>query len=519
MPRILFSLAAEIHKPLAIPGSPDIAGELTLEAPSDTIRTGTGPAWVSGWASTSVHPDRLDLPRTRVEFVGRKCVVPISTSKAEGTVTVHAWEWFEKADAAANLRALSGLLSGRDIEATGTLGAVKADRWEPPAQPDAPPPVKPPVINWRDRLGRPMLWMGAPQYPWALLPLPEVNAVLDAIAAAGLDGPSIEFGGTFIRDEYNKIPNRDDIADIYDRQADAWGPWETGIRARGQVAHIAYLNANQSKANRMSDQLWEAKARAFIRRYGPDNKLGLPLSESDTRTRAGIGDAIARGLVAGGLPRSQIISMAGKWGDWREVHHGRGKVPSGDRRTICVNDNGPSIADLYGSRWQQGGTPNLPHIEEYAAEIRRKGVSGAIYSFGTAFDFAGCAAAGKGWGGQATPEQPGTGIAFRGDHPRRRYVSWTGVSRKGWKTKPVSGETINGALWLNGRFCEHIPEGRDNTGISNALTRGKGGVNARKGYYQPGLRKGQVVPVEVRRIDNKPTGYAGTVTMSEDAEK
>jgi len=263
-----------------------------------------------------------------------------------------------------------------------------------------------PTIRWQDRLTRQMLFMGAPQYQWAQMSNAQMNAALDAIAAAGIDGPSIEFGGVFIRDEYNKVPNGGDIADIYDRQIEAWKPWDAAIRARGQVAHLAFLNANQSKANRMSDGLWEAKARAFIRTYGPENKLVLPLSETDTRTRTSIGNSIAKGLLAGGLPKSQIISMAGKWGDFNETHHGRGKVPSGGHRTINVNDNGPSIADLYGPKWQQGGTPNLPHIQEYSEEIRRKGVSGAIYSFGTEFDFAGCAVAGKAFGNGSSTIPP-----------------------------------------------------------------------------------------------------------------
>lgn len=267
--------------------------------------------------------------------------------------------------------------------------------------PTAPPVVVAAGPPWRERLTRPLLFYSAPNYYWSKATAAQVDATLNAILARGLDGISVEYGGTFISDEYRKIPNGAGVASLYAEQSDRWALWDAGLRRRGLIAHVAFLNANQSKANTISDSQWESIAKTWAQRYGPDNKLVLPLSESDSRTRSSIGNAIHRGLMAGGYPRSQLISMAGRWGDWTETHHGRGKVPSGNFRTIVVNDNGPSIADLYGSSWTSGGTPNLGRIQEYSAEIRRKGVSGAVYSFGQAFDFAGLQAAAAGWGGQA----------------------------------------------------------------------------------------------------------------------
>lgn len=403
------------------------------------------------------------------------------------------------------------------FEAAGKWRRDKNQANLEPTVPDIRPQI--PTIRWQDRLNRQCLFMGAPQYQWALMSRDETNAALDAIQAAGLDGPSIEFGGTFIRDEYNKVPNREDIADIYDAQISAWAWWSVAIRARGLVAHIAFLNANQSKANRMSDQLWEAKARTFIRTYGPDNMLVLPLSETDKRTRTSIGNAIAKGLLAGGLPKSQIISMAGKWGDWNETHHGRGKVPSGGHRTINANDNGPSIRDLYGDDWQRGGTPNVARIQEYAAEIRRKGVSGVIYSFGVKFDHVGLAAAARGWGVVSAPVVPHsesklTGRYIGGSHEDIGWAPAVDRPKSKYGREQINGKWCTGRLWGAPvgkplRAIEWIKEGFQTAHVINAFARKND-----KDYNQ-GLQGGETMVFQIRSTTNRvvdPTTF--TVRMA-----
>lgn len=144
MPRIRYSLAAEITKPLSIPGSPDVQGEIVVEVASGTISSGSGLAYVSGWATTSVSPDRLDLPRTAVEIKARRVAVPVSNAKATGTIVVQLWASWEKADATGLMRAQTGILKGRDIEVVGTLGLIDATAWEPGTEdvvdlPPAPP--------------------------------------------------------------------------------------------------------------------------------------------------------------------------------------------------------------------------------------------------------------------------------------------------------------------------------------------------------------------------------------------
>jgi len=140
MPRLRYSLAAEIHKPLAIPGSPDIQGELTLDVASAVIESGSGSVIASGWASTSLSSERVDLPPTVVDVRNRRAVVPVASSGAAGTVTVAVWSSWEKADATALLRVLRGILAGRDVEASGTLGLIEAKPWEPsaPLEPTVP---------------------------------------------------------------------------------------------------------------------------------------------------------------------------------------------------------------------------------------------------------------------------------------------------------------------------------------------------------------------------------------------
>lgn len=296
-----------------------------------------------------------------------------------------------------------------------------------PANPSVPSTGPP----WQSRITRQMLFFSAPNYYWPEKSQAEVDAALDAILASGLDGPSVEFGGMFVADEYNHIRGDANVSDIYAQRLDQWAATDAGLRKRGLVAHIAFLNSNQSYANKISDAAWQEIARKWASRYGSENKLVLPLSEDDSRTRSSIGTAIYKGLLAGGFPRSQLISMSGSWGDWIETHNGRGKVPSGKNyRTIVVNDNGPSIGDLYGGDWRNGGKPNLANIEGYATELRARRCSGAVYSFGKVFDFDGLSAAARGWKA-AAPSAPGSvaadAVALDRLHPGGSEASW-----KGW---------------------------------------------------------------------------------------
>ena len=108
------------------------------------------------------------------------------------------------------------------------------------------------------------------------------------------------------------------------------------------------------------------------------------------------------------------------------------------------------------------------------------------------------------------PLQPGAVLKFTMNSPRARYVAWSpAVDRRGWPV--ATGEKkCDGQLFLNGKKVEWIPVGRQNTGLVNALKRGK--------YYQANLKEGDVVALEIRDIRGKQRGYIGEATLTEGAE-
>lgn len=350
--------------------------------------------------------------------------------------------------------------------------------------PDVPPaPV--PAVTWEQRLAKPMLFFSGPNYFWHDIPAGEVPKILDAILAAGLTGPSIEFGGDFIADEYNgQKPTGLNVMEVYAARIAKWAVWEQGLRARGLVAHIAFLNSNQSAANKATDAQWTNMAARFTAEHGTRNKIVLALSEDDDRTRSSIRGAITKGLQ---FPAAQLITHDGKGGTIREEHHSRQRIVTGKgHRFLNVTDNRDAIADLYGSKWTSGGTPNLANIQDFAARIRAGGVSGAVYSFSTTFDFAGLAAASKGWKA-AGGEVPGVGMlrSVKADS-REFYIRWDcDAAVDQWPAQ----ENLNGWIVVNGVKCEQFRPGYRAQHLKNAYGKDSHGV--------PGIKKGDTVRIKL----------------------
>lgn len=398
------------------------------------------------------------------------------------------------------------LVPGGRTEAAAVVRYLLTEINKPGDSTSPQPPAPPPAVSvpWSDRIRGQLCFMAAPSYLWHRQSDAEVERILDAIQAAGLDGPSFDFAGEWLLSQYkDRGPDisanpEPDARRVYRELFYKFAAWDTGIRQRGLVAHIAFLNSNGHLADDRPDDDWTALAQEFVQRFGPSNKIVLPLSETDSRTRPSVGAAIYKGLRAAGLPSDQLIGYGdSKWGRYTETHKGRGKVPSGNATLLVVNDNGPAIADLYGSDWVAGGTSNPARIEEFARECRRKGVSCAVYSFGRTFDFSGCAAAGRGWGKAATqPDQPAApGLTIRTDRPAR-YINWTpGVDRTGWGVGPQKG--CDGLLYgckVGGtpRKVEHIPVGKNRTGLKNAFQ------DHGDPKYNQGWKSGDRVLLQVR---------------------
>lgn len=249
-------------------------------------------------------------------------------------------------------------------------------------------------MKWDKRLTRQMMFFSAPNYYWMDA---DAEEVCDAILEAGLDGPSIEFGGSDTSKEYNGQPTTRPVKAVYESNIKTWSKWQKAIESRGLVAHIAFLNTNSKRNNTVSDTEWANLANAFIAAHGSENKIILPASETDSRTRPSI-RSILEHTFRQRVPAPQIVTHSGQSVGYTEHHSQKGNdVPRGDKDNLTVSDSGPAIAYLYGGDWRFGGSPNIANITTYVRSIKAAGTSGAVYSFSTEFDKDGCKAAGKAW--------------------------------------------------------------------------------------------------------------------------
>lgn len=253
-------------------------------------------------------------------------------------------------------------------------------------------------MKWEKRLDRQMLFFSAPNYYWAKMSDSEIAEALDTMLEAGIDGPSVEFAGRATADEYNGNPDATPIEKTYRDHIKAWRSWEHALAQRGMVAHLVFMNTNSKRNNTISDTEWSKLANEFIAAHGTKNKIILPASETDARTRASI-RTILDHTFRQRVPANQMIHYGPPLQvGFGEYHSQKGTdIPAGDKRKLVVSDSGPAIGYLYGGDWRNGGTPDLEHITAYVRTIKQHGCSGAVYSFGRKFDAPGCRMAGKAW--------------------------------------------------------------------------------------------------------------------------
>lgn len=318
---------------------------------------------------------------------------------AQFTALVRAFPAADWAAAATQQPQQAATFAKQAPKAAGVILAWMASDPNPQPAPPAPPaPPEPPSGTWSGRITRPMFFMAGPQYYWDDVPGNQVPPWLAAIRDSGLDGPSIEFQGHFPSDDKTL-----DVASIYRNQFAAWRRWLPVLREMGLVAHIAFLNSNQSAANNMPDSWWYDTARAFAQEFGPANMLILPLSETDSRTRASIGQAIERGLRDGGFPAAQLIGYGSRGDRGFLEHHPKdiASIKRGDFRILNIPDHGQAIGrtmrTMYGPDWRNGGTPQVKEITKFTDAVQAAGTSGGLYSFGRSPDLTGLDAASKAW--------------------------------------------------------------------------------------------------------------------------
>lgn len=325
---------------------------------------------------------------------------------AQFTALVRAIPAADWATAAAQQQQQASTFAKKAPKSAAVILAWMASDSTPPAPPPVTPaPPAPPAGTWSARITRPMFFMAGPQYYWDDVPAAHVRPWLTAIRDAGLTGPSIEFQGSFPVDEYNTgKPGSVDVAKVYRDQFAAWRAWLPVIRELGLVAHIAFLNSNQSHANNMPDSWWYETAKAFALEFGSANLLILPLSETDSRTRASVGQAIERGLRDGGFPAAQLIGYGSRGDRGFLEHHPKdnASIQRGDFRILNIPDNGKAIGSkllktMYGPNWQSGGSPQLGEITKFTDAVQAAGTGGGLYSFGRSPDLQGLEAASQAW--------------------------------------------------------------------------------------------------------------------------
>lgn len=248
--------------------------------------------------------------------------------------------------------------------------------------------------KWIKKINQQMMFFAAPQYFFRSVTGSALTRWLSEMASSGLTGPSIEFGGPFIVYEYIGEGRPVNLATEYKASFNAFKEWLPLIRKHNMVAHMYFLNSNQSAASKQSDSWWEALAKDFAKTFGWNNIIMNIMNENDRRTRPSIATAIQKGLKSEGWPASQLIGYGNKF---PKENHTFDDMEGSSYVNFNVTDNGPAIEKLYGSNWTRGGTPNVANIKKFVGLVKRSRTSGAVYGFGRVPDYVGLRAAAQAW--------------------------------------------------------------------------------------------------------------------------
>lgn len=271
------------------------------------------------------------------------------------------------------------------------------------------PPTSPGLTPWRDRLKRPLLLVSAPDYWWVDMTEAERAKYLGAIYATGnVDGIDVELAGKTGAENYIKgiNPTRD-YAKEYAVAFDQFEPLISDVRARDLICSLKFWNANGNSQGRPASW-WKELAKSFVKRFGSDNLIVLPVNERDTATPDGTRKAIYQGFVEAGFPAAQLIGYdnANEYGiqcGFTETHPQKSDcsdLKGSSKNHINCTDSRPSISYCY-SDWLKldgiGGTPKLANIESVVSRCDEKGTSCTVYSFRQKPDYEALAAASKAW--------------------------------------------------------------------------------------------------------------------------
>lgn len=384
----------------------------------------------------------------------------------------------------------SNRIVGIHLSATGYLAAVSGKgvgviHAENVTTTGPPPVVR---IPWEQRLTRQMFFFSAPNYYWPDASQAQVDATLDAILAAGLDGPSFELCNG---KQANGLVGKATV----EANIKAYARWDAGCKARGLVAHIAFLNSNYDWPKYVGNSSWRGYVDQFFTLYGTSNKIVLPVSERDPRTPKTVVDTIVKAVKLR-IPYRHYIGYGSTvlGGAFHERHYSKvSSIESGDYLDLWIPDNGITIEWAYGPKWRStGGTPNLDHIGQIAEVTWEKGVSGGIYSFSQLFDKAGLAAAAASWGGANTAptgSADGQLISIKANGRDREVAIKADLA--GWPIygdkKPIIAELYIKGVQVDSVSTDNLKTGRKT--VANAFGRGEHSIAAKKDEILPAQLK------------------------------
>lgn len=340
-----------------------------------------------------------------------------------------------------------------------------------------------PVSPWKDKISKPMVFISGPNYWFTDLSDSEIRKWLTAVQRNGLTGIDIELNGPWPAKEYiTKKKQNIKVDEEYKKSFAAMRRILPIARELGLVISIKFLNSNNSNSNSMSDVWWYSTAKAFIDEFGSDNFLIMALNENDPRTRASIGPAILKGLLAAKFPKSQVVAYGARGSYGFSEHHPQKSDASdfkgNDYTTINCSDSGPSIGFFY-DNWRVldgvGGKYKPGTGKIYLQRGKNSNTTIIFYSFRQKPDYELLEEIGKELVGNISTTNP---VPVSGDNTLLS-VEWASnppmikfkynLKKEDYPTKkdPKNGKIIKGMICVNHKKVEWFKDGQTEQSLKN----------------------------------------------------
>lgn len=402
-------------------------------------------------------------------------------------------------------------------------GAVEP---ETPIPVPVPPQQQPPISS----VGpfNPMLGVGCMTYSWfKAIQEKTLERELDAIVKACREN-NIDLGKIVIPIETHGInaspsnPVKGDWKSYFKDHCEAIPELYSQITRRGMGMVWYFWNSNTpGKGFKNSYRFGDSGNLSFIlscaeiAMNGMKDKSRLLVSgcnEDDNSTEANVRSGLRNWFVSK-IPKNQLISYNGlaSWARYNDFHPSSVKsLPTPPSNGLFTSDNGPIIAELYGSTWDSK-TPNVQNHKTVMDKYLGK-IPVIFYGIHQKASFVSylnewsqiLSHASKKIGGSAVVIDPVGQGPTTVNWTKFPKVEWTGVDRsdkKQWPDTSVDDALVNALVYIDyagsDRKCEWVRVGSNSSSIWNA-------VNAKdKKYYRPELVKGAVITLSLHDINGK----------------